>query len=111
MRVEGNNVYAWGIPFSGSSLVRKNVKLPLAAIVYLEQSLHNEILRLHGAKAFRNIWEGCSLQIWNTEDVQKCSETVVNVISAVPVYSLKCRPDEEAVEVLQQQLEREGIYE
>lgn len=100
------NLFVYGIPFAGSSNVRKNVKLPLAAIVYLAQAPENHLSRLTGAKAFRRIWEGCSINIWNQEDIENCSSTVMAIAQTVPVYYLECTPTLSAVETLHQELER-----
>lgn len=108
IRVTGEGIFACGIPFSGSSPVHKNVTLPLAAIVYLGQAPQTTISRLRGVRAFRRVWEGCSVNTWNPEDLEKASQTVAEVIAGVPVFYLPCTPDESAVEALQHQLE--GAY-
>ena len=100
---------ACGIPFAGSSNICKNKTLPLAAIVYLKQAPENRIRRLRGAEAFRRIWEGCSVNTWDKDDVAAVSDTVQQVIGAVPVYELACTPDESAVSVLEETLKQEGI--
>ena len=90
-------IVACGVPFSGSSGICKNVTLPLKAIVYLEQAEETTIKRLTGIKAFRRIWEGCSVNSWNQEDVSRCLRNVMNVVEKVPIYQLSCTPDETAV--------------
>lgn len=97
-----------GIPFCGSSNVAKNVKLPLAAIVYLSQAPENTVKRLTGARAFRQVWEGCSIHVWNRTDMERCTQAVMDAVSAVPVVHLACTPDERAVAALQEFLEMEG---
>lgn len=94
-----------GIPFCGSSGVNRNETMPLAAIVSLEQAKQTAISRLTGVKAFRQIWEGCSVNVWNAEDLQIATQSVMEVIGAVPVYHLGCTPDESAVLAL----EKEGV--
>ena len=70
-------------------------------MVYLTQAPQNTVTRLNGVKAFRNIWEGCSVHIWNREDVAKATDAVQRLIAAVPVYHLACTPDEAAVSALE----------
>ena len=106
IRSVGENIFAYGIPFAGSSNLRINKKLPLAAIVYLAQAPQTRITRLTGAKAFRSIWEGCTINIWNEQDVELCSQTVLEIANRIPVYYLECTPDLTAVETLHQELER-----
>lgn len=107
VRIVDGQVWACGVPFSGSSSVRENVKMPLAAIVYLSQAPENSIARLRGAQAFRRVWEGCTVNVWDREDVELATETVSAVISRVPVYHLSCTPDIRAVELLNDALEVE----
>ena len=94
-----------GIPYCGSSGVNKNQTMPLAAVVYLTQAPENTITRLSGLKAFRRLWEGCSMDLWNQADIAMGTQAVVDTVAAVPVFHLACTPDEQAVLTL----EKEGI--
>lgn len=97
-------VTAFGIPFCGSSSIRKKSKLPLKAIVCLAQAPETTICRISGRKAFRLLWEGCSIHTWNREDVETSVDTLAEMMKRVPVYHLACRPDESAVEALERLL-------
>ena len=101
VRLDGDRVLACGLPFSGSSGVGKNVTLPLRAIVYLSQSADTSVQKLQGFRAFRRVWEGCSVNIWNRDDVAKCTQTVLDALERIPVYHLFCTPDEAAVSALE----------
>lgn len=107
VRIIGGEAFACGIPYSGSSPVRRNVTLPLAAIVYLSQAPENAITRLRGVGAFRRVWEGCTVNTWERADVENATKTVTEVISRVPVYHLACTPDVRAVELLRRTMEVE----
>lgn len=96
---------ARGIPFRGSSGVGLNRKTPIAAIVYLSQTPETTLTRLTGARAFRRLWEGCSVNIWNPEDMKKTTAAVMDTLTKVPVYHLSCRKDISAIEAL----EKEGV--
>ena len=109
IRLHEDGVYAWGIPLSGMSSVHKNVKLPLAAIVYLGQAPGNRIQKLSGVKAFRKFWEGCSINVWYHEDIQYGSQVAAEIISKIPVFSLECVPDRSAADLLYHELERLDI--
>lgn len=101
IRMMGDDVEVCGIPFAGSSQICKNVTFPLCAIVYLKQAPQTTIRHLRGAEAFRKVWEGCSVNTWNREDVELVSELVQNVLMSVPVFELACTPDESAVIALE----------
>lgn len=97
---------AVGIPFCGSSGIRENRVLPLAAVISLSQAPITSIATLTGAKAFRRIWEGCTLQTWNRQDVDRCARYVEALLGSVPVLHLACTPDVSAVEALEAALNR-----
>ena len=95
-----------GIPFCGTSGVSKHVTLPLAAVVCLAQAPETTIRPLTGAKAFRQLWEGCCINTWNQEDMERCAQAVSDTVSQVPIFYLACTPDESAVLAL----EKEGVF-
>ena len=101
VRWQDGRAYACGVPFAGSSQICENVTLPLAAIVYLRQAPETTIRRLRGAESFRCLWEGCSVNTWDRADVDRISETVLQVLTAVPVFELACTPDESAILALE----------
>ncbi len=103
--VEGQKAFVYGVPFAGSSNIRRNVKLPIKAIVYLRQGPQNQAQKCAGASAFRRVYEGCSLQIWDEHDVSCVLDSVAQIIQNVPVIDFECRPDEQAVFVLKKKLE------
>ncbi len=105
VRIFADGVMACGVPFSGSSPVRRNVTLPLAAIVYLSQAPENSITRLRGVRSFRRVWEGCTVNTWDRQDVELATQTVSEVVGRVPVYHLACTPDIRAVELLKKTME------
>lgn len=101
VRAVENGVFACGIPFAGSSQICKNKILPLNAIVYLKQAPATTIRRLRGSEAFRRVWEGCSVNTWDKQDMTLATETVMRVLESVPVFELACTPDESAVLALE----------
>ena len=105
VRLKGAEVSACGIPFMGSSNYCENIELPLSGIVYLSQAKQTSIRRLSGLEAFGRVWEGISVNTWDKSDVEKVMDTVMQVISSVPVWYLECTPDVSAVIALEEQLE------
>jgi hypothetical protein len=104
IRVLDGVPYACGIPFAGSSQYSENRELPLAAVVYLAQAPVTTITRLKGYAAFARIWEGCSVNTWSSEDMERSSGLVSRIAGTVPVYELACTPDESAVVALENAL-------
>lgn len=100
VRMVDRQALACGIPFSGSSGVAENVTLPIAAIVYLSQASSNYAEELTALTAFRKLWEGCCVNLWDREDVTLATDTVLRVIQSVPVIHLSCTPQPDAAEYL-----------
>lgn len=92
-----------GIPYCGSSGVAKNLTMPLAAVVCLSQAPKTAISPLTGGRAFRRLWEECCINIWNPEDIERCTHSVSEVVSDVPIFHLACTPDLTAVLALEQE--------
>ena len=107
LRLVDGTIRAEGIPFAGSSKYCENRSLPLAAVVYLGQAPATTIRRMKGAEAFMRIWEGCSVNTWDREDVQLISDLVTELVQIIPIYHLSCTPDETAVVALEYELRKE----
>lgn len=97
---ENGQLYAAGLPFSGSSDICHNKKMPVKAIVRLGQAKENIIKRLSGISAFKAVFEGCYKSLWNEKFSANTSDLVEFVAKNVPVFSLDCLPDVSAVETL-----------
>ena len=108
VRITPEAIVAEGIPFAGSSTFCENRSLPLAAVVYLAQAPVTSIRQLRGYEAFARIWEGCSINIWDREDMDRVSDTVGTVARKIPVFHMPCRPDESAVLALENALKEIG---
>ena len=104
IRLIDGKAYACGIPFAGSSSYCKNATLPLAAIVYLGQAPETSIERMTPVAAFRKIWEECTVNIWDADDVELATNIVLDIIIQTPLYYLPCTPDESAILALENEL-------
>ena len=107
VRVVDGKAIAEGIPFAGSSNDCLNRSLPIAAVVYLGQAPVTSIRRMRGYEAFVRLWEGCSVNTWDKEDVELVSAAVKHLAETVPVYHLPCTPDESAVIALENELKKQ----
>lgn len=93
-----------GIFYSGSSNICKNRSAPLRSIIMLEQSDSNEIHRLRPLQAFGKILGQSSYHKWFECSATMMTGLVAELVDKIPVYSLRCRPDELAVELLRKVL-------
>jgi hypothetical protein len=94
-------VLVHGIPFCGSSKICKNVTTELSAIVVLSQAPQTTISRLTGLRAFRQVWEGCTVDLWDRKETTVCTDLVLEALRQVPVFHLACTPDETAIQAVE----------
>lgn len=96
--------YAWGSPYAGSSHCHVNANCPLRAIVMLRQAGRCTLRRLGVAEAFRKLFAGLTVSSWMPEAVAAAGDLAEELAFDIPVYELACTPDQQAVEILRQEL-------
>ena len=96
LRITPKGVMVYGSPWSGKTPCYKNVVLPLGGIVRLMQAPQNEIKRLGGIEAYAALVPSASSMKWKRELADGQHRTFGSIIEKVPVYLLKCLPDNEA---------------
>lgn len=89
--------YGCGSPYSGSSGILSNREAPIGAIFLLGQSEDNLLRRLSPAEAFRRIFRELTVNAWDPAFMERCLSLLTQLVEDVPVYELRCRPDEAAV--------------
>lgn len=94
---EEDGFYAWGSPWSGSSPYRVNRGAPLAALIVLEKGPENDMKRLSGEEILSRFTPNLFLPYWEEEILASSLGTLDELVRKVPVFSLTCRPDEDAV--------------
>lgn len=92
----------WGTPWHGSSPYCENTSVPVRALVVLKQAPENSIRRLTGFEKVSEVSNSVFYPQWLENGMELCLETLDHLLSALPVYELSCRPDEEAVALAEQ---------
>lgn len=90
----GINIY--GTPWSGKTPCYRNSKVPLAALVRLEQASVNCVLKHSDARALALFLPSCSSMRWNDRLYKALCDALEVIIGHVPVFSLACLPCAEA---------------
>lgn len=96
--------YAFGSPWAGSSAIHRSEKLPLRAVVLLRQAPQNSIEAVEPFTAFKQLFSQSSAPLFDPELLAKSTELLEHLANNVPILLLKCRPDEEAVKILENAL-------
>ncbi len=105
-----NGVHACGVPFCGTSNICKNKTFPLGAIVLLGQAKTNSIKRLSGVEAMMGIMQNVYLDLVAPDEQRTLVDLLIGLLKTVPVYSLECTPDENAVILLEKTLLDGGVF-
>jgi len=102
IRIKEGDPVLYGTPWSGSTDKFNNTSVPLAAVVVLEQSSENTIRELSAAEALPKVMPRSFLPYFDENLMIKAYEVLEKIISSVPFYLLRSRPDKEAVELVYQ---------
>lgn len=95
VRFTDNGLCAYSLPWKGSSPYCINRRVPLKAIVSLEQAPENRIARQTepAARVLPHIF----LPAWDPAAAAMALDTASRLLETVPCFHLRCRPDEDAV--------------
>ena len=98
-RFTDNKLIACGTPWCGKENWQTNTSAPLKALCLLEQGQHNEIFPADPFELLNEITHHFYLPGAGQVDMPKLIELIDRMISAVPVYRLRCRNDVSAAEM------------
>lgn len=99
LSLEQGGLYAYGTPWSGKTPCYRNVRVPVKAIVSLEQAPENKICRLSGIRAYANFSGAVSLVRWERSLMDTSTRMASDIAMSVPFYSMGCLPDADAAKL------------
>ncbi len=97
---EKDRIMVCGTPWSGSTDLFENIRVPLHAIVVLSRHHENEISKMSMPDIMKKLFPRCMLPYFNQKLMDKGIENFQNIINCVPVYHLKCTPTLEAAKAV-----------
>lgn len=97
--------YACGLPYAGTSGICTNTIAPVRAFVKLGQGKENRIRKLSETEAVKALLSQMPFPKWAPERMNDALTVAARAASRAPVFELICRPDEGAVEALENALE------
>ena len=92
----------WGTPWHGSSPYCENTSVPVHAMIVLKQTPENSIRELTGFEKVSEVSNSVFYPRWLENGMELCLETLDHLLSKIPVYELSCRPDEDAVRLVEE---------
>lgn len=102
---ENNQWKAYGSPYAGSSRCYRNESCLIRTVVMLEQAEANSIRKLSASEAFRRMFAGTTVNIWDSEFLNQVCNLEMEFVEQIPIYELCCTPDQDAVRLLWKTLE------
>ena len=98
LRYEDGAWYAYGTPWSGKYDINCNIKAPVAGIAMVERADKNSIEPFTGTRAIRALLEQ-TVRPKGVAVREKLLEIVDLLFKHVPVWTLRCNMEDEAVRV------------
>lgn len=95
---------AFGTPWSGTSGEQIARRAPLRALVVLERAEENTVRRLEPSEAFAALLPHLLYPLWDRALAERALALTDDLLRRLPVYRLRCRPDEQAAAVLRRAL-------
>jgi hypothetical protein len=102
VRLTNTAATVYGTPWSGQMPVFRNDKAKLSAIFMLDQAFENRLELLDTKKAVSMLMPRCFLPYHDDTMMDIAVNNLERLLSLVPVYHLRCRPDRGAVELVYQ---------
>lgn len=99
IRMQGDEVWAYGSPWSGKTPCYRNLGYPVAGIVRLAQASSNRFERVADVAGFVTLLPGCFAVRADERLYGALCDTLIEVCHRVKVGTLHCLPDDEAVAV------------
>ena len=91
--------WVYGSPWSGKTPCYRNERVPVAAIIQLEQAPQNEIQPLAPAQAYAYMLSSCSGMKVLHEAMDGLHDTISKIVLGTPMFKLRCLPDKAAAEL------------
>lgn len=86
----------FGMPWDGKDRIYRQVSAPVRALVWLEQAKENHIEPMNPVQAMTVILEQAMMPVWDDKAMDGASVMMGALAREVPMYHLRCLPDEAA---------------
>lgn len=110
IRLEDDVFYAHGTPWSGKNNLNSNLKVPLEAIVFIEQSKENHVEILDSREAIKLLM-GQSLRPFssNQNGMSNLLDILNILLKKIPIYRFGCNISMDAVELIYNTINNNSI--
>lgn len=108
LQLSADNITIHGTPWCGSGHKHWNTSAPLYAIFILEQSNETRLHRLQEPELSSSLLPRFLLPYHDQRLMDLALNHIGRIITSIPVYLLQCRPNQEAVELVQKECKNCG---
>lgn len=91
--------YGFGMPWDGKDGIMNQKKVPVKALVNLEQAKENQISKLDRQQAMTVLLNQAMMPMWDDAAMGHAAELMAKASSDLPFYHLKNLPNREATEM------------
>ena len=98
--------YVYGVPFNGTSAICQNKRCKTDLMVLLGHGEKNELIRIDEASAFKMLLGKTTYYEWDRQSVENVLDELDRFVKTVPIFYLRCLPDESAVKILEEGYEQ-----
>lgn len=99
IRIYADETVVFGSPWSGKTPCYKNDSAQIGAFVQIKQAPENSIQRNRPLQAFAVLLPSMSAMKWDKQIYNSICNSVGRLIERVSLYTLRCRPDQDAAEM------------
>ncbi len=96
------------MPWDGKDAIFRQSSVPVHAMVWLEQAKENTIVRMSLAEAMTVMLKQAMMPIWDDGAMDSATALMAGLAQEVPLYHLRCLPNEQAVHLTYKTIFREG---
>lgn len=100
LRLIEDTFYVYGTPWSGKSDLNANLKVPLQAIVFLEQSAENHIRRFRNKEAIKMLIYQSLRPNSDQDKMIKLLTLLDHLLNKIPIYQMGCTVSCDAVKLV-----------
>ena len=97
LRKRGGTWYAFGMPWDGKDAIHRQASAPVRAMIWLEQARENRITPMNPVQAMSVMLKQAMMPVWDDAAMDGAAALMGALARDVPMYHLRCRPDEAAV--------------
>lgn len=105
---EKDAIYAYGLPWCGTSKLFQNKKVPLGGIFFLTQSCHNAVHKLNLFEAILRLSARCFTPTWTPELANKNINISESIAEQTLCAIVSCLPNEEAAKTVKAFIDQEN---